>query len=550
MLSRLLGLETEYAIRFTPAAHFDGELPSRAYLFRTLIAIIEGMVETRPGRVLRDEIFTCNGGGFRYEYGPSGSGLIEGGTPECRGPSAALLYQRSQDGLLADAVVRAERSLAAAGYPGSLGLLKNCRDAAGNIYGAQENYDVVFASGWRLWLWRIGVALMTPAALLAGAAMWAVLGVFMLALLLTTFGFLVAAWIIRPLRRTRTYERIKRDDVRFPLERFYERSVNGLSIYLMLPFALAMRLMIAALGFREARRWLEPFLASRPIISGAGTLDADGSFLLSEKAPGIHRRVGATSTGRDRGMIDVGNLVKRLIALVLGDWRGYAGLYKRRQRLQLGLSDSNMCETAEYLRIATTALVIDMAEAGLDDLAPPVSRRPLATLAAINRDLELTDGLALQRRYHELARDFVSRSDAPSMEAAELVRRWGEMLDALARDRAGLFGRLDWVTKKKLLDDAEGDDLAVRKKIDLKYHELGRGYHAELDRRGLVARLVSDDEAQRARTEPPAESPAIQRAQLMREHADVRVSWDKVRVSGRLNNTVGGEVIELDRYRD
>jgi proteasome accessory factor A len=291
-------------------------------------------------------------------------------------------------------------------------------------------------------------------------------------------------------------------------------------------------------------------LVSRPILSGAGTIARDGSFQLSEKALGITRRVGATSTGRDRGLVDVGNLVKRLVALVFGDWRGYAGLYRRRQRLQLGLSDSNMCETAEYLRIATTALVIDMAESELAGSELPAPRRPLAALAAVNRDLELTEALAIQRRYLELARRLVARSDSPSMEAAELVRRWGEVLDALDGDRDSLFGRLDWVTKKKLIDDAAADGRAARKKIDLKYHELGRGYHAELERRGLVARLVSDDEALRARSEPPADSPAIQRAQLMREHADVRVSWDKVRVSGKLNNTVGGDVIEIDRYRD
>ena len=33
---------------------------------------------------------------------------------------------------------------------GELGLLKNCRDADGHTYGAQENYEAIIASGARL----------------------------------------------------------------------------------------------------------------------------------------------------------------------------------------------------------------------------------------------------------------------------------------------------------------------------------------------------------------------------------------------------------------
>jgi proteasome accessory factor A len=551
MLDRLLGLETEYAIRFTPAAHYEGEPPSRAFLYRALIAAVRRLVTASPGRVLRDEIFTQNGGGFRYEYGPAGSGLIEGGTPECRGPSAALLYQRAQDDLLAEATRDAEAILASLGYPGSLGLLKNCRDAAGNVYGAQENYDAVFADGWRLQLWRIGVALLTGPALIAGAAMWLMFAVFTLGLLVSSAGFVVAASVIRPLRRTRTYERLQSDDIRVPLERVFERALNAISIAIMSPFAVAMRAMVGGLGFRRARRWLEPLLISRPIISGAGSLDADGSFLLSEKATAIHRRIGATTTGRDRGIVDVGNLIKRLVALPLGDWRSYAGLYRSRQRLQLGLSDSNMAEVAEYLRIATTTLVIDMAESEvMANVEPPQLRRPLATLAAINGDLSLAEALAIQRRYVELAAELVAGSDTPSMEAAELVRCWREVLDDLESNRDALFGQLDWVTKKSLVDRAAADGPAAQKKIDLKYHELGSGYFAELDRRELMARLVSAEDIRAARLDPPDQSPAAQRSYLMRLHPEGRVSWDKVRVRGWLNNTVGGQVIEIDRYRD
>lgn len=550
MLDRLLGLETEYAIRFTPAPDFSGEPPSKSFVYGALLEGVKEQVATRPGRVLRDEVFTINGGGFRYEYGPLGAGLIEGGTPECRGPSAALLYQRAQDRLLAGSVDSASDLLEASGYPGDLGLLKNCRDAAGNIYGAQENYDVVIAEGASLLGWRAGIALLTGPALLVSAAMWALFAILVLVVVLLWLGLGGAAFLIRPLRRTAVYQRMNRADVQFPLERPFERSLNAISIAAMLPFALALRGLVAMFGFRKLRRWLEPFLVSRPIISGAGTIAADGSFQLSEKALGIYCRVGATSTGRDRGIVDVGNLVKPLVSLILGDWRGYVGLYRRRQRLQLGLSDSNMAEVAEYLKIATTALVIDMASSDVDEGDLPRLRHPLETLAAINRDLDLEQALAIQRRYLELASRYVARCPTPSLEAVELVKRWRSVLHDLGANRSALFGQIDWVTKKALLDRAAGESDDVRKKIDLKYHELGTGYFAELERRNLVRPLVDSDDVDRAITEPPAGSPAVQRSELICGHGDIRVSWDKVRVGGRLGNTFGGQVIELDRYRD
>src|SRR5262249_26382548 len=73
-------------------------------------------------------------------------GLIEGATPECRGPRQLLACQRAQDRLLAET--------AQAAGPGFC-LVKNCRDSQGQVYGAQENYSVHLASGWRLRLWRI-----------------------------------------------------------------------------------------------------------------------------------------------------------------------------------------------------------------------------------------------------------------------------------------------------------------------------------------------------------------------------------------------------------
>lgn len=560
LLDRLLGLETEYAIRFSPES--DARTPPHQLIYAAVRSAVGSLVSTKPGRMLRDEIFTENGGGFRYESsGLTDCGLIEGGTPECRGPSAALLYQRAQDRLLATALPRAQAELASLGYPGDLGLLKNCRDATGNIYGAQENYDVELARGARLWMWRAGIALLTPLVVLTSAAAWLVT-LPVLALVLGLGLVVLVAGTIPAVRRTETFRRLTDAHVpRFPLQRPLELVVAALERALLIPVAMGLLLLVRAVAFRRLRRWLIPLLVSRPAISGAGTLIGD-RLHLGEKTGGIHHVIGAVIRSRDRGIIDVGNLCKQLLALRFGQLRPYLRLYRRRQRLQLGLSDSNMCQVAEYLRVAVTALVIDMAESGAPEGGLPRLRDPLAALRDIDADptlsarVDLAGGgsataLAIQRAYLEIATHFVKASDVPSLEAIELLDQWRAILEVLEREPSSLFGQIDWITKRELIERATGASGAARKKIDLKYHEIGSGYFAALERRGLTRELVTGDAVEEAIRQPPPRSPAIRRGQIIRdERRPVRISWDAARVGGKLGGAVGGELIELDQFRD
>ncbi len=72
--------------------------------------------------------------GLKPNGRPPAEGLIEGATPECRGPLQVVRYQRAQDQLLSQCARLAE-------VDGEFSLVKNDRDAAGNVYGAQENYE-------------------------------------------------------------------------------------------------------------------------------------------------------------------------------------------------------------------------------------------------------------------------------------------------------------------------------------------------------------------------------------------------------------------------
>ena len=205
MLGRLVGQETEYAIRFSPKR----ERPSNRVIFEALIQAIESIVRTRPGAVVeRSQIFTQNGGAFYYEYLPYcvDGGLIEGATPECRGPAQLLLYQRAQEALLLKVIPKAEARLSLLGFPGTLGLLKNCRDAEGHVYGAQESFQVTLARGAWLLLYRLGLALLLPVLLVTTLSSWVLLAVVLAAGVVTTL-LSAAAFTVTPLRHTRWGER-------------------------------------------------------------------------------------------------------------------------------------------------------------------------------------------------------------------------------------------------------------------------------------------------------------------------------------------------------
>ena len=140
VFQRLVGLETEYALRH-PAISDPGKPQVRFRLYEAVVTTLQSRCPTVPARHFKEGIFTANGGAvwFEAERPAAGGGLIEGATPECRGPREVVAYQRAQDRLLSECA-------AAHGVQ----LLKNDRDAFQNVYGAQENYEAVLAPGGRV----------------------------------------------------------------------------------------------------------------------------------------------------------------------------------------------------------------------------------------------------------------------------------------------------------------------------------------------------------------------------------------------------------------
>src|SRR5262249_31681456 len=121
------------------------------------------------------------------------------------------------------------------------------------------------------------------------------------------------------------------------------------------PLAFLVSMIVAFTTFGQTQQRLLPFLASRSIFGGSGWLDSEGRFHLAEKAE-TRRAVWLEAIADlSRPVFNNAHFIKFFYAF-LPRWKE---LLAPRQRLQISLGDSNMCEEAEYLRVATTLLVLD-----------------------------------------------------------------------------------------------------------------------------------------------------------------------------------------------
>lgn len=548
VFARLIGLETEYAIRFQPD-HPSQPLLSKFQLYEALRGALQRAVLTVPAKHFKEGVFTANGGAvwFEAERPSAGGGLVEGATPECRCPRELLIYQRAQDRLVADCAAKS-------GLAGTFRLIKNDRDAADNIYGAQENYDAVLAEGTWLLAWRVGLVLLFPLAMLT----W---GGILLSVIATLTYFALAGLIYMPLRWALGERRSlglflfgrdlmegRETCVHVPV--WLETTLQLLTRVITAPLAGALYVLLRGLAFRKQRQHLEALLMSRAIVSGAGMVDARGQFQLSDKAPAINCLLGFGGMFFDRPVFSMGHFFKEIYAESWFAPRNYFRLFGDRNRLQIALGDSNMCETAEFLRFGTTLLVLDAIEAGFIRKTPRL-RHPIRALHQICTDpslslpVQLVGGatataLELQRFYLEQCRLFLNeRPEAPAA-AWGVVRLWEQVLVGLenqsdcAASEESLVGKVDWLTKQYFLDHAAADaGWAERKKIDIRYHELSsEGYYSLLEDSGLTSPLVTDDEVERAVRSAPANTPATTRGHYIREFSEgdapVSANWKVV----------------------
>ena len=552
-LQRLMGLETQYAIRFTDADKLDSGVTHRR-VFHSALRSLEQQLPIGPtdySRIGKEGVFVANGIAVWFErmrYRGE-TGLIEGCSPECAGPRQVLTWQRATDRLLGDAVCNSKVTPDAA-------LLKNCRDAFGQSYGGQENYEVEFADGWKLTAWKIGHYCLVPLT----AAVMSIVFFMMLVLIAASMLALPVYFMKKKTRPRWLHADLKRwffggawfdsSDVPYPLwtESFFVWSFR----ILLAPVTACISIMTSLLPYRTTQKKLLPFLISRICFAGSGWLDEYGEYHLSERASSRTREYFHFLMDYDRPIFSLATFCKDSLLFMLFKNRARS-LFQSRQRLRVSVGDSNMCEEAEYLKLATTALVIDAIEAGFFPSVPTI-RQPLASLRELDCDSSLKlqiptangpmSAIELQHFYMRGCRKYVDSLEDSSLEAQDVLVRWADILEKLETHPRQLVGRLDWVTKLYLLNRAGADaPLEERKKIDLKYAELSpEGYFQQLGDVGLTSHVVDAAAIEKATRVPPPVKGPVMRSHYIREfsanHGLKWVGWNAVQLSDEFGSSV------------
>jgi proteasome accessory factor PafA2 len=293
-----------------------------------------------------------------------------------------------------------------------------------------------------------------------------------------------------------------------------------------------------ATPFGAIVRDLTPFLVSRQVFTGAGKVGGEAPwderehdlFQITQRADFFEAEVGLETT------------LKRPIINTRDEPHADPEKYRR---LHVIVGDANMNEVATYLKVGTTALVLNMIE---DEYLPDLTiANPVSALHRISRDVSCTEAVRLtddrrltavqiQWEYLERAKKYVEQEDDAADNDA-LLRRWESVLSALETDPSSLHREIDWVAKLRVLeryrdrDGLEWSDPKLRL-IDLQYHDVRRdkGLYYRLAAAGKAERILADDEVDRAIMEPPADTRAFFRGRCISRYPEAiaAASWDSI----------------------
>jgi len=291
---------------------------------------------------------------------------------------------------------------------------------------------------------------------------------------------------------------------------------------------------------------LIPFFVTRQVFTGAGKLlqTARGTvFCLAQRSEHIWEGISSATT-RSRPIINTRD-------------EPHADA-ERYRRLHVIAGDSNMSEYMTYVKIGTTAALLQMLE---DDIVfrDMSLENPIRAIREISRDMtcrrrmRLANGrelsaLDVQWEYLERAMRY-SRTTGFPPEIEQAIRMWEKLLTGLEKDPMSLYREIDWVAKYRLIEAYQNrHDLPLSSPrlalVDLSYHDVNRsrGLYYLLAARGEVERVITDEAVAKAMTEPPQTTRAQLRGRFIKaakeKKRDFTVDWVHLKLNDQAQRTV------------
>jgi len=269
-----------------------------------------------------------------------------------------------------------------------------------------------------------------------------------------------------------------------------------------------------------------PHLVTRLIYTGSGGFNALSNgleFTLSPRVPHLANVQSSNSTS-DRGIFHTKDesLSKP----------GY-------HRLHIICGESLCSETSMWLKAGTTALVVALAEAGLEPglgvelLAPLHAMQTIANDQTCAASVETIDGrrmsaLEIQYHYLTLAEQNLDHARMPPW-AEAVCREWRAMLNRLLDEPDSLTTTLDWAIKRALYSNyaksrgVEWKTLGSWTPVlsELRYaHDIGPNYASPLNADLILNRTSLRETVQRL-------TPAVEESGLSWESLDLALNVSK-----------------------
>ncbi|CAN5608126.1 Pup--protein ligase [soil metagenome] len=292
---------------------------------------------------------------------------------------------------------------------------------------------------------------------------------------------------------------------------------------------------------------LIPFFVSRQIYAGAGKVlsTARGAmFCMAQRAEHIWEGVSSATT-RSRPIINTRD-------------EPHADA-ERYRRLHVIVGDSNMSESATFLKVGATSILLRMLEEPNVVLRDMTLENPIRAIREISHDITCTrrvrlangreaSALEIQSEYLARALRYAETRDLSDFELKALGM-WEHALTVIEKDPLSLDRECDWVIKHNLIEAyRERHDLPLTHPkvalMDLQYHDVNRdrGLFYRMQERDLVDRMCTDAEIDLAVETPPQTTRARLRGEFIRRakerKRDYTVDWVHLKLNDQAQRTV------------